>query len=123
MALIALTGVAGYLMYFLGRSDTVDVRSGTLKYSGIDPEEYRMFIKEMERFEDVLVADPRQAATHLYKGLDHFSSLSTHNQYDVEDEIDEIVAKIGMDMERRILDQSLVREINFTPRYLNNRLI
>jgi hypothetical protein len=122
-SLFAFAGAAGYMLYLLGRWNAVDVRDETIRYSGIDPDEYRLFAREMYQVENTIVDDPRQAARHLYKGLDHFSNLGTHNNYDVQEEIHEIEIKIGRDVERRILEQALVRGISFTPRYLNNTLI
>jgi len=122
-ALFAFAGAAGYVLYIIGRWNSVSVREETIKYSGIDPEEYRMFARQMYKVEETIVDNPRQAAAHLYKGLDHFSNLGTHNNYDVQDEIHSLEVKIAQDTERRILEQALVHGISFTPRYLNNTLI
>lgn len=121
--------VAGYMMYLLmgapapWRQEAEELSGEALKYSGINPEEFRNFADEMKHAEEHIDKKPRQAAKHLYKALDHFESLGTHNNYDVQEEIHEIAEKIGVAVERRILESALKLGINWTPRYLNNTLI
>jgi polyhydroxyalkanoate synthesis regulator phasin len=121
--------VAGYMMYLLmgapapWRQEAQELSDEALRYSGINPEEFRNFADEMKQAEELVVKKPRQAAKHLYKALDHFESLGTHNNYDVQEEIHEIAEKIGIAVEQRILESALKLGINWTPRYLNNTFI
>lgn len=121
--------VAGYMMYVLmgapapWRQEAQELSDEALKYSGINPEEFQHFAEEMKLAEEHIAQKPRQAAKHLYKALDHFESLGTHNNYDVQEEIHEVAQKIGIAVERRILESALKLGINWTPRYLNNTLV
>lgn len=127
---IVLVGVLGYMAYILSgapavwsREEEEDLQQEALKYSGIHPEEFKKFTQELALAEELTPTKPRQAASHLYRALDHFENLGTHNHYDVQDEIHEVAVRVALLMERRILDSALKLGINWTPRYLNNTLI
>jgi len=130
MALV-LIGVLGYMAYILtGAASTdwtqeeEDLKEEALKYSGINPEEFKLFAQEMKKAEDVLDENkPREAARHLYKSLDHFENLGTHNNYDVQEDIHDVAVRIALATEKRILESALKLGINWTPRYLNNTLV
>lgn len=129
MALV-LFGVVGYMAYILmgapadWTQEEEDLKEEALKYSGINPEEFKLFAQEMKMAEDVLDEDkPRDAARHLYKALDHFENLGTHNHYDVQEDIHDVAVRIAIATEKRILESALKLGINWTPRYLNNTLI
>jgi hypothetical protein len=127
MALV-LFGVVGYMAYILmgAPADVQEeehLKEEALKYSGINPDEFKAFALDMKKVEDVLHTKPRESAKHLYTALDHFESLGTHNNYGVQEEIHELAVNIGIATEKRILDSALKLGINWTPRYLNNTLI
>jgi tetrahydrodipicolinate N-succinyltransferase len=120
---LAFFGVVGYMAYVLmgapadTRQEEEALKEEALKYSGINPDEFRAFAREMKLAED---EKPREAAKHLYRALDHFENLGTHNHYDVQEEIHELAVKIAVLTERKILENALKMGINWTPRYLNN---
>lgn len=122
-------GAAAYMLYNLTvapmpwTSDETRLKHEAHKYSGIHPDEYKMFMENMAMCEEVIQTDPRQAATYLYQALDHLHNLGTHNMYGVEDEIHEIATNMGIAVEERILRSALKLGINWTPNYLNNTLI
>jgi hypothetical protein len=126
---IVLVGVIGYMAYILSGApvswsqEEEDIKKDALKYSGINPDEFKLFGEEMTLAEEFIREKPRQAATHLYRALDHFENLGTHNHYDVQEEIHEIAVRMALAVERSILDSALKNGINWTPRYLNNTLV
>jgi len=123
-----LFGALGYLGYILSsdrsswNAEEEELKQEALKYSGIDPDEFKMFVDTMADAEMNIDKEPRTAAKYLYKALDHFENLGTHNMYDVQEEIHDVAVRLGMAMERKILDSCLKLRINWTPRYLNNTL-
>lgn len=120
-----LFGALGYLGYVLtsdSASSSTDLKDEALKYSGIDPEEFKAFVESMAEAEANVDKQPRVAAGHLYTALDHFENLGTHNNYDVQEDVHDVAERIGIMMERKILESCLKLKINWTPRYLNNTL-
>jgi len=124
----AFFGALGYLGYVL-RAERVswgaeeeELKEEALKYSGIDPDEFKAFAAGMAEAEAVVDTAPRAAAKHLYDALDRFENLGTHNNYDVQEEVHDVATRVGIAMERKILESCLKLKINWTPRYLNNTL-
>src|SRR5210317_1168834 len=79
MALV-LFGVVGYMAYILmgapaDLQEEEDLKEEALKYSGINPDEFKAFVLDMKKAEDVLDEKPRESAKHLYTALDHFKAL------------------------------------------------
>lgn len=123
-----LFGALGYLGYVLTSerstwsAEEQELKDEALKYSGIDPDEFKTFAQAMADAEAVIDEDPRLAAKRLYKALDHFENLGTHNNYDVQEDVHDVAVRMGIAMERKILESALKLKINWTPRYLNNTL-
>ena len=67
---LAFFGVVGYMAYVLmgapadTRQEEEALKEEALKYSGINPDEFRAFAREMKLAED---EKPREAAKHLYR--------------------------------------------------------
>jgi hypothetical protein len=124
----AFIGALGYLGYVLSSerlawsAEEQDLKDEALKYSGIDPGEFNAFAEAMAESEAVIDEDPRLAARKLYDALDHFENLGTHNNYDVQEDVHDVAVRMGIAMERKILESALKSNINWTPRYLNNTL-
>lgn len=90
-------------------------------FSGANPGEYRMFLKNLDSCTTHLNAgNVDSAAWHLYTALDNLQTLPCHNHYGISDDVDAISQKIGKHMERTILREAIRQNVRFFPRYLND---
>lgn len=117
---------SGYLMYkmFGDKHDTPfihDTIRKAQKYSGIDPESFNKFLESI-KLSTEKIDDPYISSKHLYEGLDYLEDIALYNNYDVHEEIQEIILELAYEVEKRILEKSLELNKPFNPRYLNDRV-
>lgn len=125
MALILVLS-SGYLVYkiFGDKHDTPfthNIIQKAYKYSGIDPDSFNKFLEHL-KLSTEKIDDPQISAKHLYDGLDYLEDIALYNNYDVHDEIREIITELAFEVETRILEKSLELNKPFNPRYLNDRV-
>lgn len=117
---------SAYIMYkmFGDKHDTpfihVNIRKAH-KYSGIDPDSFNKFLENI-KLSIEKIDDPYVSSEHLYRGLDHLEDLALYNNYDIHNEIREIITEIAYEIEQRILERSIVLNKPFNPRYLNDKI-
>jgi|SRR5210317_316508 hypothetical protein len=90
-------------------------------YSGANPEEFHLFLENLNKVH-LYLDTPRVAAGVLYQSLDHLRNLTIHNNYNIEEEIEDIAHRIGEKVEERILEHAIKNKKRFHPKYLNERL-
>lgn len=92
------------------------------RYSGVSPEDYETFAKELRRCELLAPDHPRDAARHLWYALDALQNLALFNHYDISAELDVLCQQIGLEYETMLFDHFVRKRIAFQGRYLNERL-
>lgn len=91
-------------------------------YSGVNPEEYRAFAANL-RLCELYFTEPTQGALFLYRALDHLQNVGIHDaQYDIHDDVEELVRDIGWEYERELQRHALEQKVRFQTKYLNERL-
>jgi|SRR6056300_1169850 hypothetical protein len=90
-------------------------------FSGANPEEFKLFLENLHKVH-LYLDTPRVAAHVLYKSLDHLRNLTIHNNYNIEEEIEDIANQIGEKVEEKILEHAIARKKRFHPKYLNERV-
>jgi hypothetical protein len=115
-----------YLVYkvFDDNQDTPFVHNiirKAYKYSGIDPESFNLFVKNINLSLST-IEEPRVSSDYLYKALDNLEDVALYNDYDVHEEIREIIIELAYEVERLILERSIKLKKPFRTRYLNDRV-
>jgi hypothetical protein len=118
-----------YLIYVMSRKDEpmADVEGlqalvqDAHAFSGANPEEFKLFIENLNKVH-LYINTPRVAASILYKSLDHLRNLTIHNNYNIEEEVEEIAHLIGEKVEEKILEHAISSKKRFAPKYLNERV-
>jgi hypothetical protein len=82
------------------------------KYSGLDPEEWGLFLKEIREFDRNLVAED------LYKSLEHVRNLSLARP-NLSEEINAIADLIGYEGEVILNQIAVTKGTVFRPKFLN----
>jgi hypothetical protein len=117
---------SGYLMYkmFADKHDTPfihDIIQKAHKYSGVDPELFNKFLENI-KLSIEKINDPLISSKKLYDALDYLEDIALYNNYDIHEEIREIIIELAFEVEKRILEKSLELNKPFNPRYLNDRI-
>lgn len=99
-----------------------DLKRQAHRYSGVSPEDYKTFAKELRRCELIAPDHPRDAARHLWYALDALQNLALFNHYDISSEIDVLCQKIGLEYETMLFEHFARKRMAFQGRYLNERL-
>lgn len=124
---LAFVLVAAYMVFLLSRTPPPTHTFAPLKtrahaYSGVNPEEYRAFVRNLDLCE-LYFTEPHQGAIFLYRALDHLQNLGIqNNEYDIHEEIEELVAKIGWEYEKELQRNAIAQKVRLQTRYLNERL-
>lgn len=84
------------------------------EYSGLDPEEFYIFVTNMNMFKHHM--DPG----FLYKALLHLENVGIMTEF--HEDIHELVKQIGYFGEKQVMNASINTNTAFHPKYLNSRL-
>ena len=92
------------------------------RYSGVSPEDFKTFLRELRRCELLAPDHPRDATRHLWYALDALQNLALFNHYDISDEINTLCQKIGYEYETMLFEHFARKRMVFQGRYLNERV-
>jgi hypothetical protein len=93
-------------------------------YSGLAPDHFREFVRDIKTCERSVYSDPSLAATALYQALEHVRELSLYtqraDQVELGREINSIADRVALTGEEIIQRISIQRGIRFFPKFLHN---
>ncbi len=81
-------------------------------YSGIDPDNYKIFCDEITKCKEELFKRPQIAKQHFYIGM-----ASLHKMEPQEPEMTPVIQTIGRDIESILIDQHKAYGMHMFPRY------
>jgi len=94
-------------------------------YSGLSPDHFYMFLKEMDQFKKTSRIDPHTAAGALYRAIEHVRELALYSERSDSDhaiELNNIANRLGYGAEDILSSSCRVMGLRFTPKYLNEMI-
>ena len=125
MYLFILVFLVCLIVYFYPKRDRdqlAPIKYEVYKYSGLNPELYRMFLNNMDLMKQNLYSVDL-SAKYLYKAIDNLQDLALNakgGSTGFIDEVHEIASRLGSEAELMIMDVALEKGVRFHPKFIKD---